>query len=95
MIKIKEGLSFANGNGWLINVGQVYSNPYEEDHTEITKIVIEEPNLQSAKIYFQYVDANDHTNVVYKEDENTWHRAWHINEQWDLEKWDSGEDDEC
>lgn len=89
---IKEGLSFANGDGWKINVGQVYSNPYEPYHIEITQIVIEEPDLQSAKIYFRYVDPKDHTKVVDEFDENTWHRAWFINEQWSPEKWDSGDE---
>lgn len=67
-------------SGWLIKVGDVYSNGYDENHLKVTKIEHQKGNdPDDAWIHCILVDPNNHDVVVsdYKK-----HRAWYINECW-------------
>ncbi|WP_330896218.1 ASCH/PUA domain-containing protein [Brevibacillus brevis] len=73
------------GDGWHMKVGQVYSNPYETYHIQITKIEQEETgHFSDAKISYRPVNPRNHEEFL-SEDEG-WHRAWYINDMWGLEK---------
>lgn len=79
-----EELQEIQTTGWLIKVGDVYSNGNEALHLKVTKIELEkgcEPD--DAKIYFQMVDPIDN-NISLSDciDYDDWHRAWYINENW-------------
>lgn len=68
-------------SGWIINVGDVYSNGYEEYHLKITKIVLSEcGNPDDATIHCIFVDPTDHRKAITNSEQH--HRAWYINECW-------------
>ena len=75
--------------GWVFNVGDVYSNPYESSHFKITKITIEEnEEPDDAFIFGERVHPEDYEqkvndpDVIEKEEH---HRAWYFNENFCLE----------
>lgn len=71
-------------SGWLIKVGDVYSNGYSEFHLKVTGIEQEEGDSpDDTWIHCDFVDPNDYNTVV---DDYDKHRAWYINECWFLEK---------
>jgi len=82
MLTNRKKLSF-NGDGWEIEVGQVYSHPAEAYHISIVRIITPSPNWSDAWIYYVPVNAQDHTEVLGDEAD---FRAWHLNEAWDLEE---------
>ena len=79
MTKVKE----LETSGWIICVGDVFSNGYEEKHLKVIGIERDtEKGFESpddAKIHCLMVDPNDHNKVLSSE---IWHRAWYINECW-------------
>ena len=82
MLTDRKKLSFG-GDGWEIEVGQVYSHPAKAYHIRIVRIIASSPNLNDAWIYYVPVNAKDHREVM-GEERNF--RAWRLNEAWDLEE---------
>ena len=76
-------------SGWLLKVGDVYSNPYEASHFKITKITIEEgaePDdafVHGDRVHPEDYEKRVHDPDVFETDEK--HRAWYLNEQFSLE----------
>lgn len=80
---------YFDGDGWDIKVGQVYSNPWEENHFLVTRIEVDNLEMDSgvrddAKIFYKEVDAHDYDRI---DELEMWHRAWYVNDgNWDLER---------
>ena len=71
-------------SGWVIKVGDVFSNGYEDYHLKVTKIELAEgDDPDDAKIYYDMVDPQNHDKVINDPlFHEGWHRAWYINECW-------------
>lgn len=59
----RQKLSF-DGEGWDIEVGQVYSHPAEGYHIRIVQIVTDSINRNDAWIHYVPVSAQEHSKVI-------------------------------
>ncbi|MDN3365390.1 hypothetical protein QU577_26875 [Priestia megaterium] len=64
-------------SGWLIRVGDVFSNGDQVHHIRIKRIVAGEEDADDSMIYYEQFDP--HTKEVLGE---TCGRAWYINDFW-------------
>lgn len=70
--------------GWLLRVGDVYSNPFQYSHFKITKIEVEE-DPEDAIVTGIRVYPNDYSKEVTDSGEMTSFRVWYLNDNFALE----------
>lgn len=63
--------------GWLIRVGDVFSNGNEPYHLKVLKIEVNEDEVEDTWIHCLAFDPNDDEKLGEEK-----HRAWYLNQYW-------------
>lgn len=71
--------------GWLLRVGDVYSNPFQYSHFKITELRLTSNESEDIWVVGERVHPENYSNVIEDADEPTEFRAWYLNDYFGLE----------